>query len=209
MIYYKCNKDNKQTKGRSLKMNVVKKERIQPLDKVTDFLKTTTRFEELTYNLMKAVVLMEQKGTTNMRKVIENYITPATDENWKIGLKRNFENARLLFEEQDVELKLYEENEHYHIGISFKTTDKLDPDLLAGMLLQDIYKKKLFALGNVVHYDKLLMSDYTEYVNRVLKSNYQKAIDITLSELKRRKVTTSTESLDLDNGVYHSLALEF
>ena len=190
-------------------MNLVKKERIQPLDKVTEFLKTTTRFEELAYNLMKAVILMEQKGSTNMRKVIENYITPATDENWKIGLKRNFENARLLFEEQDVELKLFEENEHYHIGISFKTTDKLDPDLLAGMLLQDIYKAKLFALGNVLHYDKLLMADYTEYVNKVLKANYQKAIDITLSELKRRNVTVFTETHNLYDGTYYDLALKF
>lgn len=199
----------KQTKGRSLKMNLVKKEHIQPLDKVTDFRETTTRFEDLTYNLMKAVILMEQKGLKNMRKVIENYITPAIDENWKIGLKRNFEKAHLLFEEQDIELKLTEENEHYHIGISFKTTDKLDPELLAGAMLQDIYKKKNFSLTNVVHYDRLLMKDYTEYVNKVLKSNYQKAIDITLSELKRRNVTVFTETHTLYDGTYYDLALNF
>lgn len=190
-------------------MNLVKKEHIQPVRKVTDFLETTTRFEKLVYNLMKAVILMEQKGLKNMRKVIENYITPALDDNWKNDLKRNFENARLLFEKQDIELKLIEETKHYHIGISFKTTDKLDPDLLAGMLLQDIYKKKIFALGNVVHYDKLLMADYTEYVNKVLKANYQTAIDITLSELKRRNVTVFTETHNLYDGTYYDLALKF
>lgn len=190
-------------------MNLVKKERIQPLDKVKDFVETTTQFEELVYNLMKAVVLMEQKGVTTMQKVIENYITPDTNENWKIGLKRNFENARVLFEEQDIELKLVEENEHYYIGISFKTTDVLDPELLAGSMLQDIYKRERLMIDNVVHYNNLLMKDYTEYVNGVLKSNYQKAIDLTLSELKRRNVKVSTESLNLYDNTYYDLALKF
>lgn len=190
-------------------MNLVKKERIQPLDKVTDFLETTTRFEDLTYNLMKAVILMEQQGLKNMRKVIENYITPATDENWKIGLKRNFENARLLFEEQGIELKLTEENEHYHIGISFKTTDKLDPDLLAGMLLKDIYKKKNFSITSVVYYDKLLMKDYDKYLNKELKEHYQKAIDLTLSELKRRQVKVFTETFESEDEEFNTIVLEF
>lgn len=190
-------------------MNVVEKERIQPLDRVVDFAKTTTVYEDLVYKLMKAVVLMEQRGHKRLKRVIGNYITPDTNKNWKIGLKRNFERACELFEKQGVKLKLVEENGNYHIDVSYKTTDDLDPELLAGTMLQDMYEIRERSIDGVIYYNGLLFKDYDKYLNKELKEHYQKAINLTIYELKHRQVKVFTETFESEDEDFDIIVLEF